>query len=85
MSTINGYEGLDRVHDGTERAVQIARVLCLGAGIATVIAAVLVGVLLFSPPSIAPLRAGALLGAVLFGWSSLSLLAGAVFAAANTA
>lgn len=84
MSTTTGYEGLDR-RGGTERAVWLARALCLGAGIATVIAAVLVGVLLFSPPVIAPVRTGVMLGAIVFGWSSVSLLAGAVFAAANTA
>ncbi|MFC6905884.1 hypothetical protein [Halalkalicoccus tibetensis] len=85
MSTTTGYEGLDRAHDGTEFAVRTARALCLAAGITTLIAAVLVWALLFSPSLIAPARAGALLGAIVFGWSSVSLLAGAVFAAANTA
>lgn len=84
MSTTTGYEGLDRAHDGTERAVRVARALCLAASITTLIATGLIYVLLFSPPLIAPARTGALFGAVVFGWSSLSLLAGAVFAAANT-
>lgn len=84
MSTTTGYEGLERAYGGTERAVWLARTLCLGAGIATVIAAVLIGVLLFSPSLIGPVRTGALFGAIVFGWSSVSLLAGAVFAAANT-
>lgn len=85
MSTTTGYEGFDGAHDGTERAVWMTRALCLVAGVTTLMAAVLVCALLFSPSLIAPVRTGALFGAIVLGWSSVSLLAGAVFAAANTA
>lgn len=85
MSTITGYERPDSPSTGSEYAIRVARALCLAAVGCALIAGVLIAVSVLSSPTVPSIRIGTVLGAVTFGWSSLSLLASAVLAAASAA
>lgn len=85
MSTIAGYERPTTPTAHPTDAVRVIRLLCFAAASSALIASVLIAVLVLSSPTGVSLRIGAMFGAIGFGWSSVSLLVGAVFAAANTA